>query len=76
VTAKSPPTLLLHGTLDTLVWPRHAERLAARLAAAGVPHVYVALPWATHAFDYNLNGPGGQITTYALERFLAFVTRL
>ena len=71
----SPPTLLVHGTIDTLVWYRHSVRLEARLAAARVPHAYVALPWATHAFEFNLAGPGGQLATYALEHFLAAVTK-
>jgi acetyl esterase/lipase len=73
VTHTSPPTLLLHGQLDTLVWHRHSERLDRRLAEEGVPHAFVSLPWATHAFEYHLNGPGGQLTTYALEWFLAAV---
>ncbi len=69
-----PPTLLLHGLNDALAWHRHSERLAARLAEEKVPHVYVSLPWATHAFDFHLRGPGGQITTWAVERFVAAVT--
>ncbi|MBL9210457.1 MAG: alpha/beta hydrolase [Opitutaceae bacterium] len=72
---RTPPTLLLHGTNDALVWYRHSERLDARLAEFGVPRAFVHLPWATHAFEYNLHGPGGQLTTYALEWFLADVTR-
>jgi acetyl esterase/lipase len=71
----SPPTLILHGSLDTLTSPRHAGRLAARLAAAGVPHYYLSLPWATHGFDYNPDGPGGQLADYAITRFLNSVTR-
>lgn len=71
----SPPTLLLHGENDALVWHRHSVRLAATLAEHGVPRVFVSLPWATHAFEFNLHGPGGQLTTYAVERFLAAVTR-
>jgi len=71
----TPPTLLVHGDLDTLVWHRQSERLDAKLAASGVAHAFVSLPWATHALDYNLNGPGGQLTTYAVEWFLAAVTR-
>jgi acetyl esterase/lipase len=71
---RTPPTLLLHGTNDALAWHRHSERLAARLAEHRVPHTYVALPWATHGFEFNLHGPGGQITTYALERFLTAIT--
>jgi hypothetical protein len=40
-----------------------------------VPRLYLEFPWATHAFDYNLHGPGGQLTCFALETFLARVTR-
>jgi acetyl esterase/lipase len=75
VDAATPPTLLVHGRLDTLVWYRQSERLAARLAAAGVPHYFLSLPWATHAVEYNLNGPSGQLTAYALAWFLAAVTK-
>ena len=68
-----PPTLLLHGQPDTLVWYRHSRRLEAELARAGVPHLLVELPWATHGFDYNPDGPGGQLADYAIERFLQAV---
>ncbi|HEX2854645.1 MAG TPA: alpha/beta hydrolase [Opitutaceae bacterium] len=71
----APPTLLIHGALDTLVWHRQSERLAQKLREAGVTHTFVSLPWATHAFEYNLNGPGGQLSTYAIEWFLAAVTK-
>jgi len=75
VNAATPPTFLVHGRLDTLVWYRQSERLEARLSAAGVKHVFLSLPWATHAVEYNLDGPSGQLTTFALEWFLAAVTR-
>jgi acetyl esterase/lipase len=75
VGARTPPTLLLHGQPDTLVWYRHSRRLEATLERAGVPHLLVELPWATHGFDYNLHGPGGQLADYAIERFLRAVTR-
>jgi acetyl esterase/lipase len=64
--AGSPPTLLVHGVPDTLAWYRHSERLAARLQELGVPHYFLRLPWATHAFDFNHNGPGGQLTDAAI----------
>ncbi len=70
----SPPTLLIHGQRDELVWFRQSERLAARLDSLGTPHLLVRLPWATHAFDFNFNGPSGQISTYAVETFLRAVT--
>ncbi len=65
----------MQGTIDALVWYRHSERLAAKLAEHRVPHLHVALPWATHAFEFNLHGPGGQLTTYTLAWFLAARTR-
>lgn len=71
----SPPTLLIHGLPDTLAWYRHSERLTARLQELGVPHYYLELPWATHGFDFNPDGPAGQLTDYAIGEFLAAVRR-
>ncbi|EDY17156.1 Alpha/beta hydrolase fold-3 domain protein [Chthoniobacter flavus Ellin428] len=71
----SPPTLLIHGRRDELVWYLQSERLSRRLDSVGTPHCFVRLPWATHAFDFNFNGPGGQISTYAVETFLRAVTQ-
>lgn len=71
--ADSPPTLLVHGVPDTLAWSRHSERLNARLQELGVPHYYLSLPWATHGFDFNPDGPAGQLTGYAIEAFLSAV---
>jgi len=73
--ADSPPTLLVHGQLDTLSWDRHSERLDARLAELHVRHYYLRLPWATHGFDFNPAGPGGQLADYAIDRFLTVVMR-
>lgn len=72
--ADSPPTLLVHGVPDTLSWVRHSEKLSARLAELKVPHYFLSLPWATHAFDFNPDGPGGQLHGYAMEWFLSAVT--
>jgi acetyl esterase/lipase len=68
VHAGAPKTLLVHGKLDELVWCRHSERLAAELEKAGVPHVFIELPWATHAAEANLHGPAGQLITEAVLR--------
>lgn len=72
-TVNSPPTLLLHGGNDALVAFEHSRRLNNKLHQLGVRHYLLALPWATHGFDYNLDGPGGQLSTYLVERFLASV---
>ena len=73
--ADSPPTLLIHGPPDTLVWYRHSRRLAARLQELGVAHTHLELPWATHAFDFNPDGPGGQLADSAIAEFLDRVGR-
>jgi acetyl esterase/lipase len=72
ISAKSPPTLLIHGNLDTLVWYKQSDRMNISLTKANVPHYYLALPWATHGFDYNLNGPGGQLEQACIDGFLHY----
>jgi acetyl esterase/lipase len=67
---KTPPMLLVHGAHDELVWCKQSERFADDLRAKGVKHVFLKLPWATHAFDHNINGPGGQTALWAVERFV------
>jgi acetyl esterase/lipase len=64
------PTLIIHGDNDVLVAPEHSRRLNLKLQQNGIRRYLLKLPWATHGFDYNLNGPGGQLSTYAVERFL------
>ena len=70
---RTPPTLLINGLRDELVSPFHPEFLSDRLLRARVPHLYLRLPWATHGCDYLFYGPCGQVTTYAVDRFLAAV---
>jgi acetyl esterase/lipase len=55
---------------DALVSPDESARLEDRLQTAGVKHLFVRLPWATHGCDKSFGGPCGQIATYAVERFL------
>lgn len=70
VTPTTPPTLLIHGMRDGVVSPEESARLENRLQTAGVKHLFVRLPWATHGCDRSFGGPCGQIATYAVERFL------
>lgn len=70
VSASAPPTLLFHGPRDPLVSVRHSRDLSARLRAAGAKSLTIEIPWATHGFDYNLVGPGGQISTFSITTFL------
>jgi len=70
VNASSPPTLIFHGVRDEMVAYEHSRRLNEKLTKNNVKHALITLPWATHAFDFNPNGPGGQISTFAIEQFL------
>jgi len=70
VTVDSPPTLIIHGRNDVLVAYEHSRRLAAKLENNRVPHYLLTLPWATHGFDYTLQGPGGQLSTFTIAMFL------
>jgi acetyl esterase/lipase len=74
VSGSTPPTLLIHGRKDEIVWIEHSRRLAAKLAEAGRPHLLLELPWATHGCDFAILGPCGQLSVFAIERFLAAVT--
>jgi acetyl esterase/lipase len=74
VSADAPPTLMIHGQNDPLVAYEHNTRLIDELKRHGVPYYLLTLPWATHGFDYTLHGPGGQLSTYAVEEFLQIVT--
>ncbi|AMR30857.1 alpha/beta hydrolase [Mucilaginibacter sp. PAMC 26640] len=69
------PTLIIHGDNDVLVSPGHSRRLDKKLTEYNIKHFWLKLPWATHGFDYNLNGPGGQLSTYVVERFINTVTK-
>ncbi len=72
VNASTPPTLLIHGNLDPIVSPEQSARLAARLKENKRPYFHLYLPWETHGGDVNLSGPSGQLSLYAIDRFLAY----
>jgi acetyl esterase/lipase len=69
-TKNSVATLLIHGENDPLVSHIHGLKLDAKLDGLGVKHYDLYLPWATHGFDWTLNGPAGQLSTWRVKRFL------
>jgi acetyl esterase/lipase len=71
VTATAPRTLLVQGGRDQFVAPEQMERLVARLAALGVPHERLFIPYAQHAFDYVPGSFSSQILEATLNRFLS-----
>ena len=75
VSAQAPPTLMIHGPNDPLVAYEHNTHLIAKLKQYHIKHYLLTLPWATHGCDYTLNGPSGQLSTYAVTRFLKAVVK-
>jgi len=74
VSPASPPTLIIHGRRDSLVAFAHSTRLKAKLDQCRVRNYLLDLPFATHGFDFSLRGANGQLTVFAMERFLESVT--
>ena len=75
VTRQTTPTLMIHGENDAHVNFELSRMLDKKLEENKVPHLLLGLPWATHACEYSLNGPSGQLAKYTIERFVRHVTR-
>jgi acetyl esterase/lipase len=71
---EGPPTLVIHGTRDSMVFPRQAGILEERLVALGVPHFVLRLPWLEHGGDVFLRGPTGRLLAWTVEAFLGGVS--
>lgn len=67
---KTPPTLLIHGRRDCLVYLQQSQMLSERLLKLQVPRYLVELPWAEHGGDVTIYGPTGVLSAYAIESFL------
>ena len=51
VTEKTPPTCVIHGTVDMLVPVQQSDRLVEKLKEKGVPHCYSRINGWPHAMD-------------------------
>lgn len=65
----SLPTLLIHGTLDSLVGIGHSRRFT-ELRSDRDDHQFLELSWGTHGVDFFPSTPGGQLSMAAILRFL------
>ncbi len=68
VGGQSPPTLLLHGTIDTIVPPLQSMMLAEKLQANGVPYVYAPFLGLYHAFTIDVAAAARAM--YFIDQFL------
>ncbi len=64
-----PATLLLHGTIDTIVPITQAEKLAKKLETNNVPFVYAPFKGGYHGYDMFTDANPGVM--YLIEHFLA-----
>lgn len=71
--AAGPPTLVIHGDRDSMVFPRQAGILEERLRELAVPHFVLRLPWLEHGGDVFLRGPTGRLTAWSAEAFLEWI---
>ena len=76
VSAKSPPTLLVHGGHDQLVRSENMQFLDAKLNENKIPHKTIFIPYAQHGFDYNFHGWGSQIIKPVMLDFFSKNTSL
>ncbi len=67
-----PPVFLAVGSKDRIFNAYQSEELEEELEKLGLTSVLMELPWANHAFDAVINGPGGQLVFQYLSQFLAW----
>lgn len=70
VAADYPPTLLLHGDLDTDVPYAQSVQMAEALAQQRVPHELMTLAGYGHGFDAKMDDP---VVQKAIQQVLAFL---
>ncbi|MDP8244137.1 MAG: alpha/beta hydrolase [Candidatus Hinthialibacter antarcticus] len=69
LTKDDPPTLIFHGTVDSLVNIRHADHLDKQLQALGIEHEYERYEGWGHTMD--LAADVNKRCVYIMEKFLA-----
>jgi acetyl esterase/lipase len=68
LTKDDPPTLVLHGTIDTVVSVKQSDVLVEKLKELGIAHDYVRLEGWPHAMDIAI--PVFEYCTWHIDRFL------
>ena len=67
----TPPTLIIHGALDRIVYPIESQTLYNSLnEASNSSRIYLKYNLGSHGFDAFGFTPGGQLADYFIERFI------
>jgi acetyl esterase/lipase len=72
ISAKYPPTLLLHGDKDTDVPYAQSVAMDAGLSRLGVEHQLITIPGGKHGFDGDMKNP---VVRDAFDAVLAFLKK-
>lgn len=76
IDARDPPFLIQHGTADTTVAPKQAQKLHEALSAAGVDSKLVLYPGVSHGFaKVPDGGPDDAVNSRALAEVFDFLAR-
>ena len=76
VGSSTPPTLLIHGTRDSLVSPHHVELLTGAFLRKGLSAPrQLLVPFGDHGFDYHPGGLGEQLARAEILEFLGRVLK-
>ena len=75
IDARDPPFLIQHGTADTSVSSKQAEKLHQALRAAGVDSKLILYPGVDHGFAKVGGGPDDAVNRRALEDVFDFLAR-
>ncbi|MGV3529498.1 MAG: prolyl oligopeptidase family serine peptidase [Flavisolibacter sp.] len=67
VDPQSPPTLIMHGTADTVVLISQSQKLDLALKASGVPHEFASFQGETHRWWQSAN------MSHSFDRIVAFL---
>lgn len=70
ITKNTPPTIVLAGKSDHLVPYRGQVAFAKTLTQAGIPNMFVGLPFTDHSFDTFPEAIGSQIAFKVTTKFL------
>ncbi|RYF28053.1 MAG: alpha/beta hydrolase [Chloroflexi bacterium] len=70
IVAGLPPTLLVTGASDHLVYAAHVQAFSEKVASLGNDVQMYTIPYADHSFDARYNSPGSAIKRGVLLRWL------
>lgn len=73
VDAHTPPTLLIHGTVDTTVAPKQSQDMDALLKSKGVPVEIMLLPGVGHSFLGATHEATRAASNAAIDKTFAFI---